>query len=83
MPKRTSIREIRTAFPKVRLIVEEEGSVIVCERGKPRYVLTRFKPAPAKAPPPVDYWERLCRQQPHELDAKRVRELDDENRGDR
>lgn len=83
MPKRTSIRELRTAFPKVRSIVEEEGSVIVCERGKPRYVLSRFKAAPAKPPPPVDYWERLCRTQSKVIDPEVVRKLNDENRGDR
>lgn len=83
MAKRTSIRELRTAFPKVRSIVEEEGSVIVCERGKPRYVLTRYKAASKKSPPSVDYWKRLCEQQPKVLDAALVRKLDDENRGDR
>lgn len=83
MPKKTSIRELRTAFPKVRSMVEEEGSVIVCERGKPRYVLTRYKAASKKTPPPVDYWKRLCGQQPGVLDPDLVRKLDDENRGDR
>lgn len=83
MPKKTSIRELRTAFPKVRSIVEEEGSVIVCERGKPRYVLARYKPGPAKIPPAVDYWKRLCRTQSKVIDPELVRKLDEENRGDR
>lgn len=83
MAKKTSIRELRTAFPKVRSIVEEEGSVIVCERGKPRYVLSSYKAASKKKPPPVDYWERLCRTQSKVIDPEVVRKLDDENRGDR
>jgi hypothetical protein len=83
MAKKTSIRELRTAFPKVRAIVEEEGSVIVCERGKPRYVLSSYKAASKKKPPAVDYWKRLCEQQPVALDSALLRKLDDENRGDR
>jgi len=52
MPPTTTVRELRGSFPKVRKLVEAEGSVIVSDRGHPKYLLTLYTP-PAKPKRPA------------------------------
>jgi prevent-host-death family protein len=83
MPSTASVRDLRNHFPKVKKIVEEEGSVILTERGKPTYRLTPCRDVRRKLVKPVDFWERLNARQPRQLSAAVVDSLNEENRGDR
>jgi antitoxin (DNA-binding transcriptional repressor) of toxin-antitoxin stability system len=83
MSSRATIRDLRNHFPKVRKMVESEGEVLLTEKGKPRYRLTLYTPAPIETPPAIDYWARLTAYQPQTMTEGEARSLDDENRGDR
>lgn len=83
MSAKTSIRDLRNHFPKVRHLVETQGEVLLTEKGQPRYRLTLYSPASEGAPPPIDYWARLKAYQPKALTQAQARTLHDENRGDR
>jgi antitoxin (DNA-binding transcriptional repressor) of toxin-antitoxin stability system len=65
MARSATVRDLRNHFPKIRKLVETEGEVLLTERGKARYRLTLYTPAPsAKEPPPKDYMARMKRYQP-------------------
>jgi hypothetical protein len=83
MSAKTSIRDLRNHFPKVRHLLETEGEVLLTEKGQPRYRLTLYSPANEGMPPPVDYWARLNAYQPKTLTKAQSRALHDANRGDR
>ena len=84
MAANATIRDLRNRFPKVRKMVEAEGEVLVTERGKARYRLTLYAPAPAaKEPPAKDYLARMKRHQPRAIPDAAARALDEENRGAR
>ena len=84
MSAKATIRELRNQFPKVRKLVEEQGEVVVTDKGKPRYRLVLYTPAVGRrTTPPKDYLARMRRYQPRSLDAAVSKALDDENRGPR
>ena len=84
MATTATIRQLRNQFPKVRRLVEEEGEVIVTDRGIPKYRLTPYSPPDRKPTPPAkDYLARLRRHQPHPMSASAATGLDETNRGDR
>jgi len=79
-----SIRQLRNQFPKVGKLVEQEGEVLVTDRGKPKYRLTLYRSGRRRpSPPPKDYLARLRKHQPHAISAAAARKLHEENRGDR
>jgi antitoxin (DNA-binding transcriptional repressor) of toxin-antitoxin stability system len=78
-----TVRDLRNHFPKVRKLVESEGEVLLTEKGKPKYRLALYTPARVQRPAPVDYWARLNAYQLGPLTEAQVRELHEENRGDR
>jgi len=83
MAARTTIRDLRNHFPKVKKLVESEGEVLLTDRGKPKYRLTLYTdPSPLTAAP-IDYWARLNSYQSRSMTKTEARELDEENRGDR
>ena len=83
MPSITTVRELRGSFPKVKKIVESEGSVIVSDHGAPKYLLTLYTPPPKRTTPAKDYLARLKRFQPQPMSATAAKAIHDENRGDR
>ena len=83
MSAKTSIRDLRNHFPKVRQLLETQGEVLLTEKGQPRYRLTLYSPANEGMPPAVDYWARLNAYQLETLSKSQSRALHDENRGDR
>ncbi|MGH9385968.1 MAG: type II toxin-antitoxin system prevent-host-death family antitoxin [Vicinamibacterales bacterium] len=84
MASTATIRDLRNRFPHVRKLVEEEGEVVVTERGAPKYRLTRYVTADRKKPAPAkDYLARLRRHQPCPISAAEARALRDANRGER
>ena len=84
MAATATIRELRNQFPKVGKLVEQEGEVIVTDRGTPRYRLTRYTATRSKRTlPPKDYVERLRRHQPKSLSVAVAKALHEDNRGGR
>jgi hypothetical protein len=79
----TTVRELRGSFPKVKKMIETEGSVIVSDYGEPKYLITLYSPPPKGKPPTKDYLARLKKFQPLPMSAASSDALRDENRGDR
>lgn len=78
-----TVRDLRTRFPRVKLLVAREGEVVVTERGRPVYVLRPYSSPPAEKVEPIDYFSRLRTRQPKPLSAARSRALDEADRGER
>lgn len=84
MPPTATVRDLRNHFPRVKKLVEQEGEVLVTERGTPTYRLTRVTPAAGrKVPPPKDYLARVRRYQPRPISPAQAKALHAVNRGDR
>jgi antitoxin (DNA-binding transcriptional repressor) of toxin-antitoxin stability system len=77
-----TIRDLRTQFPRVRRLLEQEGEVIVTDHGRPVAVLRAFHAAEAK-PVAVDYFARLRERMPKAISKAQRKALDDANRGER
>jgi prevent-host-death family protein len=80
--KTATIRDLRTQFPRIRRIVEEEGQVVVTERGRPVMLLQPYRERP-KRRTPVDYYERLRRRMPKPLHAAAARAMREADRDER
>ena len=79
-----SVRELRNHFPKVKKIVEEQGEVIVTDKGQPKYKLTLFTAGqPGKGRRAKDYLARLRQHQIRPIGKAAAKRLDDDNRGGR
>lgn len=81
--KAATIRDLRTQFPKIRRMLEQEGQLVVTDRGRPIAILQPYSDRAARRRPPVDYYGRLRRRMPKPLTAAARRALDDANRGER
>ena len=78
-----TIRDLRTSFPRIRRLLEQEGEIIVTDRGRPVIVLRPFDTAAAERRVPVDYWARLRRRMPKPMTAGARKQLDEADRGER
>jgi antitoxin (DNA-binding transcriptional repressor) of toxin-antitoxin stability system len=83
MAAKTSIRDLRNHFPRVRKLVETEGEVILTEKGEPKYRLVLYTAEHTGKAQPVDYWARLTAYMPDPLSDEEARALTEENRGER
>jgi len=81
--KTASVRDLRTRFPWIKSLVEQEGEIVVTDHGRPVYVLTTYVPPARRRAGLVDYWARLRRRQPKPLGAAARRALDEADRGER
>lgn len=81
--KTATIRDLRTQFPKVRRLLEQEGEIVITDRGRPVVVLKPYAPPPRAPAGAVDYYARLRRRMPKPLTARARQQLDEANRGDR
>lgn len=78
-----TVRDLRTQFPRLKLLVARDGEVVVTDHGKPAFVLRAYRP-PAGAPEKsIDYFRRLTARQPRPLSAVAARALDEQDRGER
>ena len=77
-----TIRELRTQFPQVRRLLEQEGEVIVTDHGRPVAVLRAFD-EPRTSGEAVDYYARLRRRMPKAISKTSRRALDEADRGER
>jgi len=73
--KTVSVRDLRTRFPRIKAMIEQEGEIIVTDHGRPRYVLKTYGPPARSRPQPVNYWARLRQRQPRPLSAAARRAL--------
>ena len=84
MPVSATVRDLRNKFPQVKELLEQEGEVLVTERGRVRYRLTPYSPTRRKqSAPPKDYLKRLRRCQPRPISAAAAQAIHDANRGER
>ena len=81
--KTATIRDLRTQFPKVRRLLEQEGQVVVTERGRPVMLLQPYCEGARQRQRPVDYLARLRRRMPKPLTAIVARSLHESDRDER
>lgn len=77
-----TIRTLRTQFPRIRRLLEQEGEVIVTDHGRPIAVLRTFDESCVKGET-VDYYARLRQRMPKAISQARRRALDEADRGER
>jgi antitoxin (DNA-binding transcriptional repressor) of toxin-antitoxin stability system len=78
-----TIRDLRTRFPKIRRMLEQEGQLVVTDRGRPIILLQPYHEHAAPRGAGVDYYGRLRRRMPRPLTAAVRRALDETTRGER
>ena len=84
MAATATIRDLRNHFPRVKRLVDEEGEVVVTDRGAPKYRLILYVPTGRKKMPArKDYLARLRRHQPRPISAAKAAALHEANRGER
>ena len=76
-----TVRDLRTNFPKLKRMLEDEDEVVITDHGTPIAVLKRIEP-PVKRVRPIDYFGRLKRRMPKPI-SKRQREALDDDREER
>jgi antitoxin (DNA-binding transcriptional repressor) of toxin-antitoxin stability system len=81
--KTATIRDLRTQFPKVRRMLEQEGQLVVTDRGRPVILLQPYHDRTARRRTSVDYYARLRRRMPEPLTAAARRGLDEADRDER
>lgn len=81
--KTATIRDLRTQFPKVRRMLEQEGQLVVTDRGRPVILLQPYHERAARRGTQLDYYARLRRRMPKPLTAVARQALDEANRGER
>ncbi len=79
--KTATIRELRTDFRSVKRRIEEQGEVVITDRGEPAYVIKSLPPRPKTSSVLPDYYGRLIRRQPKQLSAEETRRFWEEERG--
>lgn len=78
-----SIRDLRMYFPRVRRLLEQEGEIVVTDRGRPVIVLRLYQEPTARRGGSIDYYARLRRRMPRAVTAANRRKLDETARGER
>jgi antitoxin (DNA-binding transcriptional repressor) of toxin-antitoxin stability system len=81
--KTATIRDLRTQFPKIRRMLEQEGQIIVTDRGRPVILLQPYHERGLRRSKRIDYYARLRRRMPKPLRAAARRALDETDRGER
>jgi len=81
--KTATIRDLRTRFPTIRRMLEQEGQLVITDRGRPVILLQPYHERVARQRTRVDYYARLRRRMPKPLTVAARRALDDADRGER
>ncbi len=77
-----TIRDLRTRFPRIRRLLEQENEVIITDHGRPVAVLRSFEPSTRRIKP-IDYYARLRRRMPKPITSASRRALDEADRAQR
>lgn len=64
-------------------MLEQEGQLVVTDRGRPVILLQPYHERATRRGMPVDYYARLRRRMPEPLTAAARQALDEVNRGER
>jgi antitoxin (DNA-binding transcriptional repressor) of toxin-antitoxin stability system len=78
-----TIRDLRTRFPEVRKLLDQEGEVVVTDRGRPIVVLRVYDGEKRRPPASFDYLGRLRRRMKKPLSKAARSALDEANRAER
>lgn len=81
--KTATIRDLRTRFPKIRRMLEQEGQLVVTDRGRPVILLRPYHERAGRRPVRIDYYARLRQRMPRALTAAARRAVDEADRGER
>jgi antitoxin (DNA-binding transcriptional repressor) of toxin-antitoxin stability system len=81
--KTATIRDLRTRFPKIRRMLDQEGQLVVTHRGRPIILLQPYPERAAQRGKRVDYYARLRHRMPKPLTAGSRRALDETDRAER
>lgn len=78
-----TVRDLRTRFPRIRQLLEEDGEVVVTDHGKPIAVLRPLRDGKVPTPERIDYYARLASYMPRPISEADRRALDELDRGER
>jgi antitoxin (DNA-binding transcriptional repressor) of toxin-antitoxin stability system len=78
-----TVRDLRTRFPRIRRLLEQEGEVIITHRGQPIVVLRAYEPRAPRSTRDIDYLARLRQRMPKPLTRAARRGLDEAERDER
>ena len=81
--KTATIRDLRTKFPKIRHLLEQEGQLLITDRERPVILLQPYHERVAQRGARIDYYARLRRRMPKPLTAAARRRLHEADRGER
>lgn len=81
--KTATVRELRTQFPRIRQLLEQEGEVVVTDHGTPVAVLKPFRRAATRSVASLDYYARLRARMPKPLTKDERHALDEADRDER
>jgi len=81
--KTATIRDLRTRFPTIRRMLEQEGQLVITDRGRPIILLQPYHERVAQRGTRVDYYARLRHRMPKPLTAAARRALDEADRAER
>ena len=81
--KTATIRDLRTRFPKVRRMLEQEGELVVTDHGRPVILLRPYDERSSRSRARIDYYARLKRRMPRPLTVAARRALDEAEHRDR
>lgn len=81
--KTATIRDLRTRFPRIRELLEQEGEIVVTDRGRPVIILRNYDERAVRSGARVDYYARLCRRMPKPLSRAARQALDEADRAER
>jgi antitoxin (DNA-binding transcriptional repressor) of toxin-antitoxin stability system len=81
--KTATIRDLRTRFPRIRRMLEQEGQIVITDRGRPVMLLQPYQEPIGRTRRRIDYYARLRRRMPEPLRAAARRALHEADRGER
>lgn len=78
-----TVRDLRTRFPHIRHLLEQEGEIVVTDHGSPVAILRPFKGRKNATSVALDYYARLRRRMPKPITMAARRALDEVDRDER
>jgi antitoxin (DNA-binding transcriptional repressor) of toxin-antitoxin stability system len=81
--KTATVRDLRTRFPTIRRMLEQERQIVITHRGRPVMLLQPYQERVSRRISRVDYYARLRRRMPRPLTAAARRRLDEADRAER
>ena len=78
-----TVRDLRTHFPRIKRLLEQEDEVVITDHGQPIARLMPFRQTASRRAAHVDYYARLLRRMPKPMSKVSRRALDEADRGER